>query len=88
MSPFAPQGGRGQGMKKYEMIREIFNSCSGNQMRDVHISVVETDDVEDYVRVFLDDPRASVERSVDPGGAVIFDIEVSGLRQRIGFSEI
>ena len=31
-------------MKHYEMIWEIFNNCSGNQMRDVHIEEVETDD--------------------------------------------
>ncbi len=30
--------------RQYEMIREIFNSCSGNQMRDVHFEEVETED--------------------------------------------
>ncbi len=29
---------------RYELIREIFNQCSGNQMRDVFASSVETDD--------------------------------------------
>jgi hypothetical protein len=75
-------------MKEYEMIREIFNNCSGNQMRDVHIDTIETDDVEEYVRAFLDDPKAVVERRDEPDGAIIFDIEVSGLRQRFGFSEV
>jgi hypothetical protein len=69
------------------MIREIFNNCSGNQMRDVEISTVETDDVEEFVRVFLDDPEASVDRHVEPDGAIIYDIVKSGLRQRYGFSE-
>jgi hypothetical protein len=75
-------------MKEYEMIREIFNRCSGNQMRDVHISTVETDDVEEYVRAFIDDPSARVERRDEPDGTIIFDIEVAGLLQRYGFSPL
>jgi hypothetical protein len=55
-------------------------------MRDVHISTVETDDVEEYVRVFLNDSNAAVERRDEPDGTIIFDIEVAGLRQRFGFS--
>jgi hypothetical protein len=74
-------------MAKYEMIREIFNSCSGNQMRDVAISIVETDDVEECVREFIDDPDATVERRVEPNGTIIYDIVKFGLRQRYGFSE-
>ena len=38
---------------RYEVIREIFNKCSGNQMRDVFVSTVETDDPEGYVRDLL-----------------------------------
>jgi hypothetical protein len=69
------------------MIREIFNSCSGNQMRDIAISTVEADDVEDCVREFIDDPKASVDMHVEPNGAIIYDIVKSGLRWRYGFSE-
>jgi hypothetical protein len=68
------------------MIREIFNNCSGNQMRDVDILIVETNDIEEFVRVFIDDPDASVDMHVEPNGTVIYDIVKSGLRQRYGFS--
>ncbi|MDR1796899.1 MAG: hypothetical protein LBR44_05555 [Clostridiales Family XIII bacterium] len=73
--------------KEYEMIREIFNNCSGNQMRDVDIRTVETDDVEEFVRIYLDDPEAVVERQVSRDGAVVFEVEKAGLRQRFSFTE-
>ena len=31
-------------MAEYELVREIQNSCSGNQMRDVFFDEIETDD--------------------------------------------
>ena len=35
---------------EYEVIRDIKNSCSGNQMRDVFFEVIETDDPVGWVR--------------------------------------
>jgi hypothetical protein len=75
-------------MKKYEMIREIFNNCSGNQMRDTFIEEIETDNVEDQVRIYLDDSKAEVERYETEDGTTIFDIEIAGQRQRFSFTEI
>ena len=40
-------------MAEYELVREIQNSCSGNQMRDVFFDEIETDDPERYVRDLL-----------------------------------
>ena len=37
-------------MAEYELVREIQNSCSGNQMRDVFFEEIETDDPVAYVR--------------------------------------
>ena len=37
---------------EYEMVREIKNLCPNNQMRDVFITEVETDDPEQYVKDF------------------------------------
>ena len=45
-------------MKEYELVREIQNLCRNNQMRDVFISEVETDNPENYVRDFLKDSAA------------------------------
>ena len=36
-------------MAEYELVREIQNSCSGNQMRDVFFEEIETDDPEAYL---------------------------------------
>ena len=37
---------------RYELIREIFNLCSNNQMRDVFVSEVETSDPEAVARTY------------------------------------
>ena len=40
-------------MAEYELVREIPNLCRNNQMRDVFVSEVETDDPAAYVRDFV-----------------------------------
>ena len=37
-------------MKCYEAVWEIFNKCSNNQMRDVFIDEIETDDLDEFLR--------------------------------------
>jgi hypothetical protein len=73
---------------KYEMIREIFNNCSGNQMRDVDIQTIDTDNIEDCVRIYLDDPKAEVERYEVDGATTVFNIEIAGQRQRFSFTAL
>jgi hypothetical protein len=75
-------------VKKYEMIREIFNSCSGNQMRDVDISEIETDDPDTFVRQFLTGKNISCEKLVKDEKTIIFDISIDALKQRISFMEL
>jgi predicted RNA-binding protein len=76
------------GMKKYEMIREIFNSCSGNQMRDVDVQEIETDDVDAYLAQIYKGERFTSDRTVKKNGVVVFDIDASGMAQRVSFTEI
>ncbi|MBR3199759.1 MAG: hypothetical protein IKG47_00015 [Oscillospiraceae bacterium] len=71
---------------KYELIREIYNKCSGNQMRDVFISNPDTDDPEEYVRDMLKGKLVKIEKEVFPDGTVIIDADVAGLQQRFTFS--
>ena len=75
-------------MAEYEVVREIQNSCSGNQMRDVFFDEVETDDPEGYVRALLkgDVDELTVER-VDDGNLTIF-ASSHGLRQKFLFTLI
>lgn len=72
---------------RYEMIREIFNQCSRNQMRDVYVSEVETDDPAGYVRNMLVGTVIETAELHPGGNDVIFDVIVDGLHQRFSFTE-
>ena len=71
---------------KYEMIREIFNSCSNNQMRDVFVFDVETDDPEEILKDYINTQEDIKDKTILPDGTVIFDVVRSGLRQRYSFT--
>ena len=71
---------------RYEMIREIFNQCSGNQMRDVFISDVTTDDPYQYVQDLLEGKEVHLEKAEYADGSVIIDADIAGLRQRFSFT--
>ncbi len=72
---------------RYELIREIFNNCSRNQMRDVFVSEVETDDPDAVVREYLIGSDITVDKHCAAGGALIYDVVIDGLRQRFSFTE-
>jgi hypothetical protein len=74
-------------MKTYELIREIFNRCSGNQMRDVFVSEIETDDLDAYAKQFLVGADIHCEKSTNTVGAVVYDLTIDGLKQRLTFTE-
>ena len=75
-------------MKEYEMIREIFNNCSGNQMRDVDITTIETDDTDEYLKEYLKGTADSVER-IDTGkGTTIYEVVIAGIKERFSFTEL
>ena len=74
-------------MKSYEIIREIFNECSGNQMRDVFFSEAVVEDIDEYVKTFCTGTIIEIIRTDKPDGTIVFDIETDGMRQRIGFCE-
>ena len=73
---------------EYEIIREIFNQCSGNQMRDVFIEEKEVADPEGYVRSLLKGKQVIIEKEVEPSGVIVFNCDIAGLRQRFTFTEI
>ena len=75
-------------MKEYEIIHEIFNKCSGNQMRDVFVTEEEVADPEAYVRSRHGDSEIIMEKTVMPDGVIIFDLNLSGQKQRYSFTEI
>lgn len=78
----------GHPMKCYETVWEIFNKCSNNQMRDVFIEEVETDDTDEYVRNKMHDKSLTWEKQVMADGTVIYDIFTTGMRERISFTPV
>jgi hypothetical protein len=75
-------------MAEYELVREIQNSCSGNQMRDVFFDEIETDDPVAYVRALLkgEVDELTVERMSDENLTVFASSH--GLRQKFLFTLI
>ena len=76
-------------MALYEVVREIENNCSRNQMRDVFFDEIETDDPAEAVRRILKDerdPAITVERHADGGVTVYADC--AGIIQRFLFTKI
>ena len=71
---------------QYELIREIFNLCSRNQMRDVFVSAVETDDTDACARGFCTGTQVALEKTVRPDGVIVYEIDNDGLQQRLSFT--
>ncbi|MDE7057796.1 MAG: hypothetical protein K2P03_03635 [Lachnospiraceae bacterium] len=74
--------------KEYEVVHEIFNSCSNNQMRDVYIEELEIEDLETYIRTKHKDKELKVEREDLEDGTVIYHLNTSGMLQRYTFTEL
>ncbi|MCI8585184.1 MAG: hypothetical protein HFI92_04665 [Lachnospiraceae bacterium] len=75
-------------MKEYEVVREIFNSCSNNQMRDVFFEEVMIDDLEAYIRGKHKDHDLKMEREELEDGTILYHVNTSGIMQRYTFTEI
>ena len=75
-------------MKEYEAVWERFNQCANNQMRDVFIEDIRTEDPEQYVIEKFKGKDVHYEKTVENDGTIVFDIVTSGIRQRYTFSEI
>ena len=73
---------------EYELIREIFNQCSGNQMRDVFVSEIETEDPERYLRDLFPGKELEYDLTVTEDGSYIFDLVVDSLHQRYSFTPV
>lgn len=75
----------------YEVIHEIFNSCSGNQMRDIFFDEKEFESIEDlekFVRAKHDNKVGDMERTDLPDGGVIFDYIIGNVKQRHSFTPV
>ena len=75
-------------MAEYEVVREIQNSCSGNQMRDVFFEEVETDDPVAYVKEMLKGRAVSVNAENGEKGTVTVYADCDGLFQKFIFTPV
>lgn len=75
-------------MKEYEAVWEIYNLCSGNQMRDVFIEEIECEDPELYVQQKFKDKEFSYEKTILDDGTIVFDIMTTEIKQRYTFTPI
>ena len=76
-------------MALYEVVREIENSCSRNQMRDVFFDEIETDDPLEAVRRLLrdeTDPELTLEEH-DCESLTVY-AKSAGMTQRFLFTKI
>ncbi len=71
---------------EYELIREIFNQCSNNQMRDVFVSEVTTPDPDEIVKTYCTGKSCTVTKEVRDDGVIVYDLLTDGLRQRLSFT--
>jgi len=75
-------------MRSYEIVREIFNQCSGNQMRDVFFEEAELEDPEAYVRGQIKGENVHLEREDLADGVVCVHVEQAGLLQKFSFTPL
>ncbi len=78
-------------MKTYEVIYEVFNNCSNNQMRDIFFEELDfTGDeaLEPYVRNKHNNTIEDIDITPLEEGALRFDFVVGGVRQRYTFTPI
>lgn len=75
-------------MAAYEVVREIANSCSRNQMRDVFFDEVETDSPETYVRQQIKGGDIRLEIQELSGGALCIYVENDGMFQKFLFTPL
>ncbi len=75
-------------MKEYEVIREIFNKCPRNRMRDIIVEEALLEDPESYIRQKFRGNDVSYTKSVLEDGTIVYDITTAQIKQRCSFTEI
>jgi hypothetical protein len=75
-------------VKKYEMVREIYNNCSRNAMRDIFFQEIELEDPLEYVREVSKGENVQIEAQRLESGELIVDVNIAGQAQRYTFTEV
>ena len=75
-------------MRSYEVIREIENSCSNNQMRDVFFDEIECESPVAYVRSLHAGKNMELTEDRRKDGSVIVYLTIDNLTQKYLFTPI
>lgn len=74
--------------KSYEVVWEIFNECANNQMRDIFIEEIETEDTDAWIRSKVKDQELIWEKQTLEDGTLVYDVDATGTKERFSFTEI
>jgi len=76
--------------QQYEMTREIFNKCSGNQMRDISFEEIEAepDALQEYAMKYAKGANVIIDRFDRSDEITVFEITADGMKQKITFCTI
>ena len=75
-------------MRSYEVIREIENSCSNNQMRDVLFDEVECESPVEYVKSLHAGKTMEILEDRKPDGSLVIYVTIGNVTQKYIFTEI
>ena len=75
-------------MTEYEVVREIQNSCEGNQMRDIFFDEIETDDPARWVRENYPAEDLEIDVQTNARGEITVFARTAGLNQKFLFTKI
>ncbi len=71
---------------RYELITEIFNLCSRNQMRDVSVADVETNDPAACLAGICRGKAVQITEEAGKDGVRVFWVDDAGVRARYSFT--
>ena len=75
-------------MREYEVIREIENSCSNNQMRDVFFEEIECESPLAYVRSQHAGKEMQLEEVTQANGNSVVYVTIGNVTQKYIFTPI
>ena len=74
-------------MREYELIREMFDNCSGKARSTVE--EIETDDPEAFLRKeHYIMPGSTWDSTVLDDGSIVYEVITSGIKNKYTFTEI
>ncbi len=72
-------------MKRYEMIKELYDSCHGKS--NSYVEEIETEDLDEYMKKYITKLSEYSKVELDDG-SVCYEVVTSGRKSKYTFSEI